>query len=448
VNDSANPLARSAEISTAAAPAAERKNATRAIWMLSVLTLSGLVAYADRLILGVVVDPLRHDLRLTDSDVGILQGIAFTLVYVFACLPAGRLADRRARMPMLIGGATLWCCATFACAMATGFWSLFLGRMFIGVSESVLIPSAVSLIADCFTSARRGLAVGIFAMSTGLGGPLGITLGGALLQAADAGAFATVPWFGALSSWRIVLVSFALLGVVIPLLLLTIREPRRTQSLGDGDTRAAVQFFRSNARLIAPLYIAMALLSIGDYGLVAWVPTSLSRRFHWQASEFGAAFGVISSIAVIGGSLLGGWISDFGSRRAGARGRLKISVIWALLALAAALAISVDDPIWVLGGLGLWMIASVSAAIGALATLQALVPSEVRGTSVAILTFCNTLTGMGLGSSLVAAVTERVFGTPQSVGYAISAVAAPAALLACVLLILSARTHLRAAHSE
>jgi MFS family permease len=141
-------------------------------------------------------------------------------------------------------------------------------------------------------------------------------------------------------------------------------------------------------------------------------------------------FGLITATAGVGGALLGGWFSDLGRKRAGLRGRLSISILGGAIATGGALAVSGNQAALVLLGLGLWVFASTVAAIGAIAILQDVVPNQFRGTAVSILTFCNTLMGLGCGPTLVALATDHVYGVPTAVGFAISTVVVPAGAIA------------------
>jgi MFS family permease len=404
----------------------------RGWWIVAVLVVVALVSYADRLVLSVLVDPLRQSLGLDDSAVGILQGPAFTLVYVFASLVYGRLSDRYMRKRLLFGGAVAWCLSTVFCGLAHSFSAFLAGRMLVGVSEAVLIPPAISLIADSFAPQVRGLPVGIFAMATQLGGPLGITAGGALLSAGNHGHFAALPVIGNLAPWRLVLVLMGLFGFVGPVLLATVREPQRRAAGGGTDLGAAAAYFRGDARSLIPIYAGMAMLAIGDYGLVSWVPATLSRRFVWDADKVGFAFGVITTLGSVAGALFGGWVSDFASARAGVAGRLRLCILSAIVAGLGAAAISGGSGSYVLLGLGLWTFASTSGGVGGIACLQDVIPGQFRGTGMAVLTFCNTLVGLGAGPTLIALTTDHVYGLPAAVGFAISTVVAPAASLAAI----------------
>jgi MFS family permease len=409
--------------------------------MIAVFSFTALISYSDRLILSVLVDPIRAELGLSDSTVGFLQGPAFTVVYVLAALVFGRLADRRRRKALLITGVLVWCTATVLCGLAPNGSVLLAGRLLLGAGEAVLLPTAFSMIADAFAPGRLGIANGTMIVGTVIGGPFGITVGGLLLVAAKRGAFASWPLIGVLAPWRFVLVSVGLVGLLSPILLLTVREPSRRQH-PQGRAQGSSEYFRSNSRRLLPLYGAMALLSIGDYGLVSWVPTTLSRRFEWASDQVGATFGVVTAAAGVTGSLLGGWISDFAERRSGIPGRLAISVGAAVFAMLAATSISRGRADLTVVGLGLWVLASTVGAVGAFCVIQELVPSQFRGSSMALLTFSNTLIGLGCGPTLVAFVTDHVYRVSTAVDRSITMVTLPVAILACALLLL-ARNRLR-----
>lgn len=422
--------------------AATHLPAMLAWWLVAVLTLTALVSYTDRLILSVLVDDLRGSLGLSDSMVGLLQGPAFTLVYVFASLACGRLADRGRRKLLLMAGVILWCGATILSGLAPNAGTFLAGRLLLGIGEATLIPTAVSMIMDGFPAPRRGLPLGVFVFATVVGGPLGITVGGVLLSAAKGGAFQALPLVGELAPWRFVLVGVGLAGLAAPFLLATTREPAlgRIEAVG---IRAAAGHLVADWRRLLPLYGGMALLSIGDYGLVSWVPTALSRRYAWGSDTVGVVFGIVTSLAGIAGSLSGGALADLAERHAGPRARMTLSFSAAFLAAVAAVLVAAGLDWLVVVGLGAWVLASTIAAMGAITTLQGVVPGHLRGTSMALLTFSNTLVGLGCGPTLVALATDHVYRAPVKVDLAITTAVLPAALCAAALF-LSLRRRLTA----
>src|SRR5882757_7067093 len=407
-------------------------------WMVAVFCFAGLVSYSDRFILGVLADPIRQELVIGDSQFSLLQGAAFALIYVLAGLPLGRFADRRKRLNLLSGGAVLWCMGVIVCGFAPSFGTLFTGRMLVGIGEAALAPAAASMIADAFPPEQRGAALGVFLMGMVLGGPTAISVGGALLGSAQTGAFATLPVLGQLAPWRAVLVLMGLAGLLAPLLFLTLREPARQESAGAVSLREVIGCFIGARRVLVPLYIGMALLSVGDYGLLSWMPSLLSRRFALPPAELGLMFGVITAVASVAGALAGGILSDRAERRGGLRARLvPIALAAAMGALAAAMVSG--GLIMALCGLALWTFASAIGGIGGIAALQELLPNEYRGVGMSLVAFFNTLLGLGIGPTLVALVTEQVYGDPKSVGYAMTLVVLPAGVVACLLFIICRR---------
>jgi MFS family permease len=139
-------------------------------WMVGIFAFAGLMSYTDRVVLSVLVDPIRRDLAIGDSRVSLLQGAAFAIVYVLAGLPFGRLADRTIRIRLIIVGATVWSVGTILCGLAPSFWSLFAARILVGIGEAALAPAAVSMISDSFPPAQRGTAVGVFLTGMVAGG--------------------------------------------------------------------------------------------------------------------------------------------------------------------------------------------------------------------------------------------------------------------------------------
>lgn len=413
--------------------------------MTAVFCFAGMVSYIDRLILSVLVDPIRHEMQITDYQVSLLQGVAFVVIYVLAGLPLGRLADRHHRLTILLVGSTIWCAGVVICGLAPDFWMLFAGRLLVGVGEATLFPAGVSMLSDAVPTQWRGTAVGIFMMGTILGGPAAVLFGGIALELAQQHAFSGVPIVGQLSDWRQVLVIIGILGLSVPLLFLTLREPARTGRAGtDVSLRAVVSGFIARSGILLPLYIGLALLAVGDYGLVSWMPSLLSRKFEFSPATLGVWIGTVTAIAGIVGSVGGGMITDWVGRRGGLSAQFRLLAISALAAGVAAMFVSGPSAMLALAGLAIWTLSSAVAITAGFAALQSTVPNEHRGVGVSLVSFCNTLLGLGIGPSLIALLTENVLGRPEAVGVAMMLVVAPAGGLAA-LLFFAARGRVRVA---
>jgi MFS family permease len=403
-------------------------------WMVSVLCAAGFISFTDRLILSALVDPIRRDLALGDVAVSVLQGAAFAVVYVLAGLPLGRFADRSRRINLLILGSVTWSLGTVACGLAPGFWTLGAARLIVGVGEAALAPCAVSLLADTFPASRRGVPMGLLLTAMVVGGPVGVTASGLILDLGSAGRFSSWPLLGEVEPWRQALILLGSAGLMIPLLCLTLREPVRRDRLGvSPSVRITINYFLERRRLLFPLYAGMALLSVGDYGILSWMPTLLTRRFHWDASHAGALFGTVCTAAGIVGCFGGGVLFDRAARAGGAPAQFTLLASAAALGMLGAALLAVPSARLSLAGLALWILASNVAGVAGITIVQGAVPNEIRGTSISLVAFCNTLLGLGIGPSLVALVTERVYGDASSVGFAMATAVVPAAAAAAVL---------------
>ena len=373
------------------------------------------------------------------AQTSLLQGAAFAIVYVFAGLPLGVLADRKTRRTLVLLGSIVWTSGTFLCGLAPGFWSLFGARILVGVGEAALAPAAASIISDSFPAHLRGTALGVFMMGMVVGGPGSVGIGGALLAQAQQGAFATWPAVNTLADWRLVLVLVGAAGLAIPLLALTVAEPPRQEREREASISAVVEQVRSHRVLLLSLLVGVALLSVGDYGLYSWVPSTLTRRFAWAPDKIGGYFSFITTCTGIAGAVLGGLLSDVAAKRFGEPARYRVAGAAAILGAVAAFCVAGPNPEYVLFGLGLWTLASSFGAIGGIAALQQAMPNEMRGIAMSFVAFCNTLLGLGVGPTMVASVTEFGFKRPEAVGSAIAIVVVPAALLSCVLFFFAQR---------
>jgi hypothetical protein len=286
----------------------------------------------------------------------------------------------------------------------------------------------------------------VFLTGMVVGGGGAIAIGGLLLNAAEHAAFANLPAIGSLVPWRAVLVILGLSGFLVAALFLTIAEPgNRSASKGELRSRLfalgdILRTLRGKYSLLLPLYGAMAIGSIVDYAILSWTPALLARRFALTPAEVGAGLGGVAIAAGLLGTPLGGWLGDWIAIRFGLLARIRLC--GALILVAAALVAPVGvlaTPAATLASVFAWIfISSISGTIGISATLDIL-PHESRGLGTATIAFCNTLLGLGLGPTLVALATDRLYGTPGSVGLSLTTVVAPAIGLCCLSFFLAAR---------
>lgn len=398
-------------------------------YFLAVILAAYVLAFVDRQILNLLVEPIKRDLHLSDTQVSLLQGLAFALFLSLAALPIGRLVDTRRRITIVAVGIGFWSLATAACGLARGFPQLLVARIGVAVGESVT-PAGYSLIGDHFPPRRMGLAISLYQMGPYLGGGLAL-LGGALLIRHTEGMSLALPVFGELHGWRLVFFLVGLPGVLLALLASTLREPART-----GAGRAAPPspaevgaYFRTNAWAILGLNLCTASAATMSYGFSAWAPSFLIRTFHMTPAQVGAVYGPVVLVCGVAGALTAGLVGDRVVARGVRTGRLAVIVAAVLLAVPCVIA-AVLAPT---AGAALALIAPTSylVAIGlatAPAALQDITPPRMRGVQHAMGILAVNLVGLGLGPTAVALVTDYVLHDEAGLRYALLAVA-PAALV-------------------
>lgn len=420
------------------------RDGAREWWFVVVLCAAAILSIIDRGILSIVVDPVRADLGLTDTQIGLLQGLAFGLFYATAGLPLGLAADRYHRRNLIIAGITVWSCATLASGFARDFGDLFTARLLVGFGEAALAPAAVSLIADLFMPGRRGRAMGLYMAGQAIAQGLAILLTARIVAAAAAGQFEWLGLARAMAPWRTAFIVFGLAGLLLAGLLLTCSEPPRrgaTAAAGTlaGQGREALATWRSQWRLLLPLYLGFATAFAAAYGAAAWQPTMLLRVFEVPVATLGDQLGAMTMAFSMAGPLLGGWLVDRAVRRHGSRGPLRLLRFVPLLAIPSGLAVLAPG-----GFTAMLLVASKGAifaviGLGVLTTLQSQLAPRMRGVGVGLTGVVNTLVGAFSGPLLVALLTDRVFADPRAVGASIAWVVVPALLAAAALFALAAR---------
>lgn len=404
-------------------------------YVVCVLCIGLFLAYTDRFIINLVVDPIRTDLALTNVQISLLQGVGFALIYALAGLPCGRLADAVSRRNLIAGGVLLWSIATIACGLASDFWSFFAARVAVGLGEAALVPAASSLIIDFFSPRHRGVALGVFSLGAVLGTGVALLIGGLLLEGIEAGRFASLPWVGAMAPWRQLMILAGAPGLVLLPLLSVIPEPVRHHSSGLLPIPAVIRHLIADNGAVLRVCLVKATLAVGDYGLISWLPTLLQRSYGLSPLEVGSMLALSVSLSGAIASLAGGAVSDAVVRRWGVRSRVVLLLGCYLLTVAGGLAIlfagSSRQFAW---AFALWAFGSVSGYVIGHIVMQEWVPNEMRATTIAVSLTTTALIGIGLGPTLVALVAEHGFGGEAALQLAMGTVSVIAALLALLVI--------------
>lgn len=419
-------------------------SAARAWWHVIVLTIAYVISFVDRTIISLLVEPIKADLGIDDTQIALLQGLAFGLSYAIMGFPLGWLADRRSRRGLIAAGSALWGGATAFCGTAGSFVQLFIARVGVGIGEASLSPAALSTISDLFPRDKRGLPIGLYTMAVSLGSGLALILGGAVLAWITTLPAVKLPAVGVLPPWRLAFIGVGVGGVVLLMLLLaTVREPTRRVALGaaeNGTSESIFGYMSAHKSFFARHYAGVALYSILVSGVLSWAPTLFIRRFGWTAGEVGLRYGLIFLIFGGLGTLLGGALSSYLQKRG-----VKAAPVWvagwgvALVAPFMVVAGLVDNGWLALTFFAPALMFFTSPGATAVQAIQDATPGHLRGRASAVYSFAVTLVGMSVGPLVVAFFTETVFGDPMAIGKAIALTASICAPLSGALIIWGSR---------
>ncbi|MEH3038192.1 MAG: MFS transporter [Sphingomonas adhaesiva] len=427
-------------------------------YVVAVLTVAYVFSFLDRQILSLLVEPMKRDLSLSDTQISLLQGMAFALCNVLVGLPLGRLVDTRRRTALVAAGVAFWSLATAACGLVRTFPALLLLRMGVGAGEAVLTPAANSLIGDHFPPHKVGLPLAVYSIGIFIGGGLALVIGATIIQGALRSGPLLLPLVGEVRPWQTVFLLIGLPGIAVAALALSLREPARKGALrhatgadggADGTTAVAavplaevVAFLRTNARAFWGINLFMGFSAVAGYGVAAWVPSLFIRRHGWSAVEIGHTYGLLLLTFGTAGVLCGGWLGDVMTRRRGAAGRLRAAIAVKLLTIPFIIAYTLLPD----GRAAIWPLAAtvfLPTFLNGLspAILQQMVPNQMRGTAISISLLVINLLGLGLGPTSIALLTDRVFRDPASIHYSILIVSVTMMLLSLTSLLIAYRPY-------
>jgi MFS family permease len=403
-----------------------------------VLFLGFVMAYLDRQVIGLLIPSLKAGIGLSDTQVSLIQGIAFSAVFAFAGIPIGRCIDRANRRNIIVGGLVVWTLATILSGFASSFGQLFAARMVVGIGEACVAPATVSLLSDYVPPARRGRAIGLAQIGTPVGTMSSLILGGMLLSALQRG-HSLAHWLpSGWRPWQVVFVAFGAPGLLVATLACFLREPPRRSlpSAGTGATSGPglLALLRARPATFAVFYGLFGCMGVMGYGLSSWGPTVLMRIYHLSPRTTGGLYGVAISGSAVLGAALSGFFSDYLARRRPQDGRSLMPLLLLPLEILALFcfwrthSLPVLIPIMGLCNFGVTTIGS-----SAYAALQEFVPNALRGQAVALhLLFLNLL-GQGLAPTLIALMTDKVFHDEMRLQDSVAGVCLAAGLAALVL---------------
>jgi len=368
----------------------------RATSTLTLLALTSFMSYLDRMVLPTVSQPIKVEFGLSDTQIGLLNGLAFIVLYAFSGVPLSRLADRTSRTIVLAASLAFWSLATAVCGLARSFWQLVLARACVGIGESACQPVGYAIVGEHFPPARRTTAIAWFLVGNSLGITAGFMIGG---------------WLGSTYGWRA-----AFVAVCIPGLLLSIalaRLPRRRAAAPPAGAIAAQGLFASirtlwRRRSYRWLIILNAVYTGTIFGPIAWLPAFFMRSHGLPMKFVGTWTGIAIGFGMGFGMLSGGFIADRLYRR-GRHCPQWLGMVTVLLsALVFVGVLLASNPTWAITAT---FVATLLGAMGSpvnATSIQNASPPELRATGASLATLAVSLIGIGLAPYVIGALSDRM----------------------------------------
>ncbi|MGE8640707.1 MAG: MFS transporter, partial [Achromobacter sp.] len=358
-------------------------------------------------------------------------------------IPIALLADRYSRPKIIAIGVAFWSLATAACGLSRNFAQMFLARIGVGVGEAALSPATYSMLSDMFPREKLGRAVGIYSIGSFIGGGMAFLIGGYVIDLLKSVDTVVVPWIGAMRPWQVTFFIVGLPGLLVALLiLLTVRDPQRLGLRRDAAGQAQKPTLRHTLRFLGRHrgtffchYLGFSFYAMVLFALLGWTPAFYIRKFGMSPVEVGYMLGVVVLVANTAGVFCGGWLMDWLAKRGYGDAPLRAGVIGAVgMALPAVAFTQVDS----LGlSVGLLLPAMFFASFPmptSTAAMQILPPNQIRAQVSALFLLISNLIGLGLGTTAVALLTDRLFKQPAAVGQSLSMLVGGATVLCIVLL--------------
>jgi MFS family permease len=400
----------------------------RAWYGVFVLALGLMVTYLDRGILSLLVEPIKHDLHISDTQMSLLMGFAFVCFYLLVAFPIARLVDYKSRRAILGVGTTIWSLTTAISGLTRTFGQLFVCRVGAGVGAACSSPASFSMVADLFPREKLPRAFAFLFFGTFLGEGIALIVGGTLAGLFTRLSPVMLPVVGTLHGWQLTLIVIGLPGLLVAALMATVHEPARRGRMAAGgrDATAAptrlpvkhvLAFVWKNAGVFLPMFASMGISAMMGFGIRSWAPSFYIRTFHWTVAQYGLVQGLLALTIMPIGAFTGSLMAERLARKGYDDANMRTVFIGQLLALPGmilfplmptaplAIALSTSYTFFLF-----WTNAPMNAA------LQIVTPNQMRGQVTALFLFVFNVIGFGLGPTVVALFTDYLFHSDRMLG--------------------------------
>jgi MFS family permease len=420
---------------------------SRATAVLPILYLASLLSYADRIIFSLALQPIKQQFGFSDSQLGLLAGLAFGVSYAAFSPIAGWFADRRSRKAVLIVAVLAWSGATFATAFATSFTTMFTARALVGMGEAAVMPLAVSMLSDTRNAAERGRAFGLFLSASALGTVMGMVFGGAVMTTITRWGGLTLPVLGPLLPWQTLFIAASCLGLVFVLVVsIVLRDPPR--SVGKASARqeddGVWRFVVANPMIIFTLYIGLSFIQMATVTNLIWIVAAFGRAHGLSAGSSALSIGSSAGIAMVLGCFAAGWMIA----RVRTRGESAASLTVCLassgaFAIFTSIGLLMTDMRLALAFVTIGTFFSYAPTISALSVMGEALPAPIRARLAGFNTMSNAVICNSLGSLLVGVFGDRLFSGDTSIAHALACVIGIGTILGGGLVLLGLPTYRR-----
>ena len=409
----------------------------QAWYALSVLTLVLLLAILDRQIITLLVDPIKTDLQISDTQLGLLMGFAFATFYILIGLPISRLTDVGNRRLIIAIGLGIWSLMTTACGLARTYWQLFAARVGVGVGEACNGPATYSLLSDYFPPKKLPVALSVLSIGFYVGAALANIIGSKVVALTSTLQATTLPWIGPMHPWQISFIIVGLPGLAVVALLFTVPEPKRRGLMAsDGDPtnqsprrsiplRDVAKFIWQHRKTYFPIYVGLAFRLMVTVGAAVWLPTFFQRTYGWTSQQSAFAIGLVQLPISLVGLMTGGFLAQWLAERGYADANLRVNLLSTLLVLPTAILYPLMPNPWLaLVVFGFHCYCTTVGTGPLAAALQVITPNQLRAQLSAVFLLIFNLVGTGLGPLVVGFMTDHVFHDDKALRYSLSCTAA------------------------
>ena len=371
-------------------------------WTLGLLTTAYFFSFMDRQILSILMEAIKADLQLSDTQLGLLSGLVFAIFYATLGLPIARLADRSSRTNIIAASLAFWSAMTAVCGFAQNFVHLMLARIGVGIGEAGFGPPSQSIIADLYPPEKRASAMAIYSLGVLLGGGLGIVIGGVVAHS-----------YG----WRVAMMVVGLPGIALAVIMkLFVVEPRRGLSDGkapaEPDGAPVMGLWKGigsmwNNGAAFHLVAAITITSLVGYAVTGWGPSYMQRSLGMSMLDVSKYVALPAAFVAGFSAMLGGWLCDRAAKSKGIYAQSYVVAVMKIVAFPFALAFYFVDHLWL--ALGSYFVAAIFAGayIGpTYAMIQHLAPLRLRATWAALTLLATSLLGLGLGPFAVGQISD------------------------------------------